>query len=361
MMKVFVSWSGDKSKRVAQTLRDYFPAAINALDLWMSDTDINPGDRWSDAVATELDQARVGIICVTMENRNAEWILFESGALSRKVESPFVCPYLFDCSPGDLARPLSQFQSIRADKAGTYKLLSTLNRALGPETLADDRCRRAFDLIWRDMEPRFNEIAAESPPPQEPSEKELLREIYRAVRQYEQGPSDRSIQELSGKFGALNKTVLDLRSQFDVERAIRLLAEPSPSPEDLQQSRSDLHTWLKEQPLNRRLNIVLANLHDRLDDRAGAIVILERFVDSKTRAGEGTDLHTADALYNLACFYAMESKKEGQDTLANKALALLGQSIRLRPQNASTAATDSDLDAIRNQEQFQKLINLQTP
>lgn len=82
----------------------------------MSEEDIAKGTRGSDVIAEALDDARVGIICLTPENLNASWILFEAGALSRLIgQKDLVCPYLLGIQKSDVELPLGQFQLTTAD------------------------------------------------------------------------------------------------------------------------------------------------------------------------------------------------------------------------------------------------------
>ncbi len=91
-MKVFISWSGDRSRVVAEALRDWLPNVIQALDPWISE-DIAKGTKWLSKIDEELDKARVGIICSTMENCAATWIVFEASALAKSYARDSVGTY----------------------------------------------------------------------------------------------------------------------------------------------------------------------------------------------------------------------------------------------------------------------------
>ena len=67
-MKVFVSWSGERSQALAQALRDWLPLVLHFVEPWLSQSDIEPGERWASEVSKELGVSNFGIICVTREN-----------------------------------------------------------------------------------------------------------------------------------------------------------------------------------------------------------------------------------------------------------------------------------------------------
>lgn len=134
-MKVFISWSGERSKAVAEALHDWLPNVIQTVRPWVSLADIEKGTRWSTDIAAQLEECRIGLICLTPENLSAPWLLFEAGALSKTLEKTFVCPYLVNLQPADVRGPLSQFQMTTAEKEETRKLLHTINKALGEQAL----------------------------------------------------------------------------------------------------------------------------------------------------------------------------------------------------------------------------------
>jgi hypothetical protein len=71
---------------VAVALRDWLPSVIQAIEPWVSAEDIEKGSRWSTKIAEELQATKAGIICVTADNQNSAWLLFEADALSKTVE-----------------------------------------------------------------------------------------------------------------------------------------------------------------------------------------------------------------------------------------------------------------------------------
>jgi hypothetical protein len=46
-MRVFISWSQERSRIVARALYDWLPAIIQSLEPWMSSADIGAGVQWS--------------------------------------------------------------------------------------------------------------------------------------------------------------------------------------------------------------------------------------------------------------------------------------------------------------------------
>src|SRR5436309_49863 len=109
-MLVFVSWSGSLSRAVAEALRDWLPHILD-VQPWISSSDILPGDQWFVQLSQRLERVDFGIVCLTKANRDAPWLLFESGALLNSLGRGRVIPYLIDCSPDDVTGPLNHFQA----------------------------------------------------------------------------------------------------------------------------------------------------------------------------------------------------------------------------------------------------------
>jgi hypothetical protein len=95
-MKVFITWSGERAKTVAEAIREWLPSVIQAVDPWMSEADIRAGGRWQSELNQQLEHTDFGIVVLTPESLSAPWIHYEAGALAKKVDIGAVCPYLVD-------------------------------------------------------------------------------------------------------------------------------------------------------------------------------------------------------------------------------------------------------------------------
>ncbi len=69
-MKLFLSWSGEESRHVANCLKEWLLLLFPTLDIWVSSENINAGDRWSKKLGERLDDTNFGILCITKENLN---------------------------------------------------------------------------------------------------------------------------------------------------------------------------------------------------------------------------------------------------------------------------------------------------
>lgn len=151
-MKVFLSWSGQTSHKVATILRDWIPSVIQSVVPYVSSEDIDKGTRWSTDIAKELEDSAFGIICVTKGNIHAPWLTFEAGALSKKLEKSFVSPFLFDIKRAEIDGPILQFQSTIFEKEDIKKLLKTINKACADDKLTDERFEKSFEVWYPNLE-----------------------------------------------------------------------------------------------------------------------------------------------------------------------------------------------------------------
>lgn len=181
-MKVFLSWSGHKSHQVALVFRDWLPSVIQSINPYVSSEDIDKGARWSTDIAKELEDSTFGILCVTKENLEAPWLLFEAGALSKMMEKSSVCPFIFDLKRAEVKGPLLQFQSTVFEKEDVKKLLLTLNKSCGEAGLKEELLLRTFDVWWPNLEQSLNNIKSEkSGEEKENLDKSLSNEILEEI------------------------------------------------------------------------------------------------------------------------------------------------------------------------------------
>jgi len=157
-MKIFLSWSGETSHKVAIAFRDWLPQVIQSLTPYVSSEDIDKGTRWSTDIAKELEESAYGIILVTQENLVAPWVNFEAGALSKIIDKSNVSPFLFNVKRSEVKGPLLQFQSTIFEKEDIHKLLKSINNRIDEEErLEESKLERAFNVWWNELETTLNE------------------------------------------------------------------------------------------------------------------------------------------------------------------------------------------------------------
>lgn len=162
-MKVFLSWSGDLSHKVALEFREWLPFVIQSVEPYVSSEDIDKGSRWSIDIAKELEDSSFGILCVTPQNIDAPWLNFEAGALSKAFTTSNVSPFLFGLKPSDLKKsPLLQFQSTLYDKKDLLKLVLSINNALGKEKLDESKLKPTFDVWYEQLKSKLDPLLKEA-------------------------------------------------------------------------------------------------------------------------------------------------------------------------------------------------------
>lgn len=184
-MKVFISWSGDDSKRHADALRNWLPAVLQLVKPYFTPSDVEKGTRWNTDIAKELGSSEIGILCVTRDNLHSDWVMFEAGALSKSMDKAHVCPVLFGIQNTDLAGPLKQFQTTEFEKDDFKKLVTVINNKLGDEKLPVKTLDTVFEKWWPELEAEIKKNFAELKDHDEKpirSERELLEEVLELSR-----------------------------------------------------------------------------------------------------------------------------------------------------------------------------------
>ena len=183
-MKVFVCWSGPVSEKLGEAIRDWLPNVLQSVKPYFTPADIDKGAQWLPDISAELLASKVGIICVTPENIQSDWIHFEAGALSKTLEKSRVCPVLFRVKSTDLTGPLKQFQATNFEQKDFRKLVTVINGAMDDRKLEPKTLENVFTKFWPDLETAVNGILAGRTESEEPirSEHEILEELLLLAR-----------------------------------------------------------------------------------------------------------------------------------------------------------------------------------
>jgi TIR domain len=152
----------------------------------MSDADIGAGERWNEGISRALSESEVGLICVTRDNLDSRWLLFEAGALAKSVDKARVVPILLNLTSTDLQGPLAQFQSVESTKAGFSNLFLTLHRVMEKPLISREDVVANIEAFWPQFYQVIEELIAKSSMQTESApirgDRELLEEILKIMR-----------------------------------------------------------------------------------------------------------------------------------------------------------------------------------
>lgn len=150
-MKVFLSWSGELSQKIAEFLKKWLEQCIQSVEVFYSAEDIEKGETWHAKLSNELRDTNYGIVCLTDDNVNAPWIHFEAGALSKMLDAR-VATLAVNVNFSDIKGPLSTFQATKLEKDDMYKLLKSINESQEKQ-LTEEKLKNSFEAFW----PKFND------------------------------------------------------------------------------------------------------------------------------------------------------------------------------------------------------------
>jgi tetratricopeptide (TPR) repeat protein len=327
-MRVFISWSGSRSKQLALHLYEWLGAVVQRAEPWMSERDLEAGERWNEELSARLKDTHFGVICLTRENLAAPWLLFEAGALAKAVDSARVVPVLLDLARSDLTFPLAQFQAVDSDEAGMRSLAAAVNSALGENRLSAARLDNLLTSLWPGLATSIESIPKHSSVGGvHRSDRQLLEEVVEGMHQVQRSlPATRgALSEddesetrwedyylrgvnLANRRGDTSVDVAALRAYTN---AIALV--PGSLPDNL---RSRLYAY--RGAIYKRLN--------RLEEAEQDLVLAQRWATEK--------LEIEDALYNMACVLAMGPNPQSALPLLDRLISHDGawaQIVRSKP------------------------------
>lgn len=189
-MKIFISWSGEASHKIAKALHVWLPILLQYVRPFTSSEEIEKGARWSSTVAQELENTNFGLLCLTPDNLDARWIYFEAGALAKLIDQSRVAPLLYNLKPSDVQGPLAQFQLTGLNYEDMRRLVFSIDTAAGAASLDPSRLEKAYEALWPKFDDEIRGMEASEKPSQnmaKPTSAEtILEELLSLSRQQTQ-------------------------------------------------------------------------------------------------------------------------------------------------------------------------------
>ena len=148
-LKIFISWSGERSRLFGSAIREWLPKILDPVEIWMSDGSISKGERWYNEIMDGLKNYQIGIMCLTPENYEAPWMNFEAGILHANSENPMICPLLLGMGKDDFKGPLREFQATVFEKEDFLKLIFSLNEKLREDSQVSEKIiENRYEKYW---------------------------------------------------------------------------------------------------------------------------------------------------------------------------------------------------------------------
>lgn len=158
---------------------------LHYVEPWVSQSDIQAGERWSLEVAKTLDACNFGIICITKENIGAPWLLFESGALAKSLQDGRLIPLLLDVDFKEISGPLAQFQAKKVDTQGLLEIVSSINK-IATSPIEESHLQKLFQLAIPEIEKNIEAIPRNHAPAKSiRPQGDILEELVSNVRSVE--------------------------------------------------------------------------------------------------------------------------------------------------------------------------------
>lgn len=183
-MKVFVSWSGETSRSVAELLKKWLPAIIQSTQVFFSPEDIDKGANWDSVIRDELSSSSFGIVCLTPQNVDAPWINFEAGAIANTLDSR-VSALMIGINPSDISGPLVRYQATCIEKDDFFKLIKGIN-ASTENPIDNSVLLTSFEAAWPQLYKGLREFEKNAGQKRrikrdEPDPQELILQTVRSI------------------------------------------------------------------------------------------------------------------------------------------------------------------------------------
>ncbi len=226
-MKIFISWSGEQSKEVAELLKRWLQCVIQSCKPWVSTEDIERGSLWFEEIKKVLDGVTLGIVCLTKENKEKPWIMFEAGALATGLTDKKVMTFLIDLETTDVGQPLAQFNATLPNQEGLLKLVKSINTSLGDNMLAPEVVQNVVGTYWRQFEEgfkiirkKYKSIENDKEVTKEKSDdehinSEMLKEVLYSIRNLDRRIRNQEIRSLNSEIRFSSQEENNIHREFD--------------------------------------------------------------------------------------------------------------------------------------------------
>jgi hypothetical protein len=137
------------------------------VDIFMSEHDIDSGTRWADALAQEVKQSAFTIVCLTPENLQSAWLLYEAGALTSQDKQRLCTLLLGGLQERDVPSPLTLYQNQTFSEVNFQKLMWDILKTVENPPTAKEFTEN-FSRLWPEIWERYQEILKQFPPHRRP-------------------------------------------------------------------------------------------------------------------------------------------------------------------------------------------------
>lgn len=150
---VFLSWSGDQSKKIAEAFEELFKAVFApTIRCFLSTKNIGAGARSIGELFRALEKCNYGVCFINSENAKAPWIQFEAGALSKIIDDSRVMVLLLEENSINnlFGTPLGEFQHKLFNKEDIRSIFEEIIKIFDYSDDKDSFLQR-FDSSWSDF------------------------------------------------------------------------------------------------------------------------------------------------------------------------------------------------------------------
>ena len=166
-MKIFISWSKNKSKLLAQQTKKLIQNTIgNAVEFFFS-PEMYKGTRVDHEIHENLLESDKCIVCITSENFKNPWLLYEAGVIfganHSKTNRSIVIPILFEHIPNWsswIDKPLNQYVPIQLQNTNNEFIggKQDFKQFLSELALENNISVKNFNKHWKSYEKEIQEI-----------------------------------------------------------------------------------------------------------------------------------------------------------------------------------------------------------